>query len=338
MQLIAHQCLRGRGLLEVGLHFAVIMAGKAKPPHHRGHMLWTAEEGPSRLLLGSIDRWVGSIVADDGIEMPCFGRGEEVEATLFARANGIVVGTCAVDHMLQIWAPSLKISWQANDGKQVSNGDEIATLSGDRDTLLTMERSILNVIGYLSGIATEAKKWSTIAPNQIACTRKTVWGLLDKWAVHMGGGLTHRLNRNDATMVKENDLATMLSDIDGHANRITSYLQSVDIEQCGAFLEVEVREEKEAMMAAMIWSSRRPSENLSKLVIMLDNFNPERCKAVADEMIELSIREHVILEASGGITFKEINNWKKCGLDVLSTSAINRGVAPLDVSMLVNNA
>ena len=71
---------------------------------------------------------------------------------------------------------------------------------------------------------------------------------------------------------------------------------------------------------------------------MLDNFNPERCKAVADEMIELSIRKHVVLEASGGITFKEIRNWKECGLDVLSTSAINRGVAPLDVSMLVNNA
>ena len=154
----------------------------------------------------------------------------------------------------------------------------------------------------------------------------------------MGGGLTHRLNRTDATMIKENDLAIMLEDIEGNANRIASYLQSVDIEQCGAFLEVEVREEKEAMMAAMIWSTRRPSENLSKLVIMLDNFDPERCKAVADEMTELSIREHVVLEASGGITFKQMNDWKECGLDVLSTSTINRGVAPLDVSMLVNNA
>lgn len=338
MQLIAHQCLSGEGLVEVKSHIAVVMAEKAKPPHHRGHLLWTADEGPSRLLLGSIDRWVGSIVADDGIEMPSFGRGDEVEATLFARGDGIIVGTCAVDHMLQIWAPSLKISWRATDGKQVSSGDEVATLSGDRESLLTMERSILNIIGYLSGIASEAKKWSSIAPGQIACTRKTVWGLLDKWAVHMGGGLTHRLNRNDATMIKENDLATMLSDIDGHANRITSYLQSVDIEQCGAFLEVEVREEKEAMMAAMIWSSRRSSENLSKLVIMLDNFNPERCKAVADEMTELAIREHVILEASGGITFNEINDWKECGLDILSTSTINRGVAPLDVSMLVNSS
>jgi nicotinate-nucleotide pyrophosphorylase (carboxylating) len=91
-------------------------------------------------------------------------------------------------------------------------------------------------------------------------------------------------------------------------------------------------------MAAMIWSSRRSSENLSKLVIMLDNFNPERCKAVADEMTELEVREHVILEASGGITFDDINDWKECGLDILSTSTINRGVAPLDVSMLVNSA
>jgi len=257
--------LISKGLLEGGSHIAVIMAEKAKPPHHRGHLLWTAEEGPSRLLLGSIDRWVGSIVADDGIEMPCFGRGEEIEATIFARADGIIVGTCAVDHMLQIWAPSLKITWRANDGKQISNGDEIAILSGDRDSLLTMERSILNIIGYLSGIATEAKRWSAIAPNQIACTRKTVWGLLDKWAVHMGGGLTHRLNRTDATMIKENDLAIMLEDIEGNANRITSYLQSVDIEQCGAFLEVEVREEKEAMMAAMIWSNRRPFRKSVKI-------------------------------------------------------------------------
>lgn len=325
-------------MLEVGLHIAVVMAEKPKPPHSRGHLLWTAEEGPSRILLASIDRWVGSIVADDGIDMPCFGGNEKVEATLFARAHGIIVGTCVVDHMLQIWAPSLNISWRANDGKQVSNGDEIATLSGDRETLLTMERSILNIIGYLSGIATEAKKWSTIAPGQIACTRKTVWGLLDKWAVHMGGGLTHRLNRTDATMVKENDLATMLGEIDGHANRIASYLQNVDIEQCGAFLEVEVREEKEAMIAAMIWSARRKTENLSKLVIMLDNFEPERCKSVADEMNELSIREDVLLEASGGITFSQINDWKERGIDILSTSTINRGVAPLDVSMLVDNA
>ena len=183
------------------------MGDPKRPPHDRGHELWTAEEGPSRMLLGSIDRWVGALLADDGITMPFMGGSQSVSATILARSDGIVVGTSAVDHMLQIWAPSLKISWMAGDGKKVSNGDEIASLSGDKETLLAMERSILNLLGQLSGIATEAKRWSARAPGQIACTGKTVWGLMDKWAVHLGGGLTHRLHRSDATMLKENDLA-----------------------------------------------------------------------------------------------------------------------------------
>ena len=176
------------------------MAESKRPPHDRGYELWTAEDGPSRMLLSSIDRWVSALLADDGINMPFMGGNHSIEATILARADGIIVGTAAVDHMLQIWAPSLKVSWMASDGKKVSKEDEIAILSGDRDTLLAMERTILNILGQLSGIATETKRWSARAPGQIACTRKTVWGLLDKWAVHLGGGLTHRLHREDALM------------------------------------------------------------------------------------------------------------------------------------------
>ena len=313
------------------------MAEEARIPHDRGHELWTAEDGPSRSLLASIDRWVGCLLADDGIEMPGFGRGDSVEAKIVARQDGLIVGTCAIDHMLQIWAPSLRIQWAANDGRKVSNGDEIATISGDRDSLLSMERTILNILGQLSGIATEAKRWSAIAPGQIACTRKTIWGLLDKWAVHMGGGLTHRLHKLDATMIKENDLATMHVDIDGHANRLATYLQTVDTSTTGAFLEVEVRDSKEAMIAAMMWSQRR-SEGVDKLVIMLDNFNTDQCREVSGEMTDAGIREHVILEASGGIKFDSLDQWRECGADVLSTSAINRGVAPFDLSMLMVDA
>lgn len=289
------------------------------------------------MLLASFDRWVGALLADDGIDMPFMGGSNDVEATIIARSDGIVVGTAAIDHMLQIWAPSLKITWWAGDGKRVTKGHEIATIQGDREVLLAMERSILNVLGQLSGIATEAKRWSAIAPGQIACTRKTVWGLMDKWAVHLGGGLTHRLNKFDATMIKENDLASMLDDIDGHANRIAHYLQEVDLETCGAFLEIEVRENKEAIIAAVLWAKRR-EEGAKKLVIMLDNFGPERCKEVAQELTEMSLREHVILEASGGIQFEDLDQWHECGLDVLSTSAINRGTSPLDISMLMAGA
>ena len=159
---------------------------------------------------------------------------------------------------------------------------------------------------------------------------------MDKWAVHLGGGLTHRLHRSDATMLKENDLATMYEEHDAHENRIVAYLQEFTGEGCGAFLEIEVREDKEAIMAAAAWSHRADTSNLPELVVMLDNFGPERCKEVAGELTEMGLREHVVLEASGGIEFEHLEQWHECGLDVLSTSAINRGVAPLDMSMLMS--
>ena len=288
------------------------------------------------MLISSIDRWTSALLADDGIDMPFMGGSENVEATIIAKDSGILAGCAAVDHMLQIWAGGLQISWSHGEGRSISSGDEVATIRGDKDAILGLERTILNLLGQLSGIATEAKKWSSIAPKQIACTRKTIWGLLDKWAVHLGGGLTHRLSKQDAKMIKENDLAVMYPELDSNGARISKYLSEIDPSECGAFLEVEVREEKEAIMAAFTWSERRMVDGHDRLVIMLDNFSPERCKAVADELTEMSLREHVVLEASGGIVLESLEDWRECGLDVLSTSTINRGTTPLDLSMLVN--
>ena len=311
------------------------MPDNAPPPHDRGKQLWDASEGPSRMLISSIDRWTSALLADDGIDMPYMGGSENVEATIIAKDSGILAGCAAVDHMLQIWAGGLQISWSHGEGRSISSGDEIAKISGDKEAILGMERTILNILGQLSGIATEAKKWSSIAPKQIACTRKTIWGLLDKWAVHLGGGLTHRLSKQDAKMIKENDLAVMYPELESNGARISKYLSDVDPNECGAFLEVEVREEKEAIMAAFTWSERRMIDGHDRLVIMLDNFSPERCKAVADELTEMGLREHVVLEASGGIVLDSLEDWRECGLDVLSTSTINRGTSPLDLSMLM---
>src|SRR6056300_824436 len=260
------------GCFEVVAGPPFIMADNPRLPHDRGHELWTMEDGPSRKLMASIDRWVTAFVGDDGIDMPLSSSSEAVEATVFARQDGLVVGGAVVDYMLQIWAPSVRIAWLAGDGKRVASGDEIAVVTGDRDSVLAVERCILNVLGQLSGIATETKRWSAIAPKQIASTRKTVWGLLDKWAVHMGGGLTHRLAKDDAVMIKENDLASMHDELENHVERLVTYLQNVDMATVGAFLEVETRTDKEAMMAAMVWSQRRVNEGLDRLVIMLDNF------------------------------------------------------------------
>jgi len=309
------------------------MADSSSLPHDRGHLLWTADEGPSRMLLSSMDRWINTILVDDGIEMPFMGGNSDFNAIIIARGNGIIVGTSMIDHLIQIWAPSVQVTWFAKDGKKVSSGDEIAELRGDKETLLNIERSILNILGQLSGIATETKKWTALAKGQIACTRKTIWGLLDKWAVHMGGGLSHRLNKNDATMIKENDLASMFNELGDNSARIASFLQEIDISTCGAFLEIEVREQKEALTAAAIWNQKE-IEDKPKLVIMLDNFGPEKSKDTATQIVEMGLRDCVILEASGGIVFKSLKDWYECGLDVLSTSSLNRGVTPLDISMI----
>lgn len=311
------------------------MPENSPPPHDRGKELWHASTGPTRLLISSIDRWTSALLADDGIDMPFMGQSEIVKARIIAKSSGILAGCAAVDHMLQIWAGGVQISWSHGEGRSISAGDEVATLSGDKEAVLALERTILNILGHLSGIATEAKKWSSKAPGQIACTRKTIWGILDKWAVHLGGGLTHRLSKQDAKMIKENDLAVMYPDIGTNVARITKFLNEVELDQCGAFLEVEVREEKEAVMASFTWSEKRMQSGCDRLVIMLDNFNPERCKSVSDELSEMGLREHVVLEASGGILLENLEDWRECGLDVLSTSTINRGTTPMDLSMLV---
>ena len=305
-------------------------------PHDRGHFLWTAEDGVSRMLLSSMDRWVAAILADDGIDSPMFGSSETIDATILAKSDGIIAGTAMVDHLIQIWAPSVQINWRASDGKRVANGEEIANLTGCQETILLIERSMLNVLGHLSGIATETKKWASKAVKQIACTRKTTWGLLDKWAVHLGGGLTHRLTKKDALMIKENDLASMGGFDNGNESRITEFIQSLEPNQMELFIEIEVRNEKEAITAAAMWQQSHEDVD-TKLVVMLDNFGPERCKETVIQLEEMGLRSAVLLEASGNITFDTLDDWFECGVDVISTSAINRGVKPLDISMIIGD-
>jgi len=324
------------GVIESQVTVRRIMAGSTALPHDRGHLLWTAEDGVSRMLLSSIDRWVSAILADDDIDSPFFGSSESIDATILAKGDGIIAGTAMVDHLIQIWAPSVQINWRASDGKKVSNGEEIANLTGCRETVLLIERSVLNILGHLSGIATETKKWASKAAKQIACTRKTTWGLLDKWAVHLGGGLTHRLTRKDALMIKENDLASMGSLGDSNDKKIAELITSLDLTQLQSFIEIEVRTEKEAITAAAIW--QQTHENVeTKPVIMLDNFGPERCKDMVIQLEDMGLRNTVFLEASGNITFDTLDEWFECGVDVISTSAINRGVKPLDISMIIGD-
>ena len=149
-------------------------------------------EGPSNRLLASIDRWVGAVLTDDGIDMPLMGQGMRQ------------LRPCSP--VLKAWWPErppwitccksgaeVRVSWSASDGRQVGNGDEIGRFTGPADVLLAIERSVLNLLGQLSGIATGSDVGHGCSGTG-GLHQKTVYGLLDKWAVHLGGCLTHRLN------------------------------------------------------------------------------------------------------------------------------------------------
>ena len=168
----------------------------------------------------------------------------------------------------------------------------------------------------------------------VASTRKVDWGLLDKWAVHVGGGLTHRLNREDALMIKDSEVLSSRVDNETEDEALTRLVLEIDMDTNSVFTVIEVRSVEQALTVTHIWkevqTERAGSE---RVVILLDNMGPELSSMVSRRLEEEGLREWCILEGSGGISLEEVKIWSKCGVDLISTSSINRGVLPLDLSM-----
>lgn len=277
-------------------------------PHDRSHLL-ISDGVPTSLLRQSIKSWTENLLRDDAIsEVPKSGL--QTSANINAKQTGVFAGVAIINQLLS--KTSVSIDWFIEDGNTIKKG-KIATLKGPSDSILSLERTILNIIGRLSGIATTTSAWVQTAPCAVACTRKTTWGLLDKWAVMVGGGLTHRLNKSDALMLKENDLTKWgsISDALGDANP-----------NMWGFIEIEVASANQAFEAAAAWT------HPSVLVIMLDNIEPDECRKIKQQ-IE---KENIVIEVSGGIGFNDLQSWH--GVDVLSASALNQGVEHIDFSML----
>ncbi len=336
-------------------------SGVTKLPHDRSDLLWSGGE-PTPLFLDSIDRWVDAMVADEHGG----GNGPDrlVKARITAKARGILCGRPVAQRLLERHFPGCSIQWRVSEGGAVTNGDTLATLQGSAVGLLRLERIMLNILGRLSGIATNTARWVTAArPMQVAATRKTEWGLLDKWAVHIGGGLTHRLGRSDALMIKENDLAAMTEEGEDAIVAIQRVISSVDMDVHAGFTIIEVQKYGQARAAAKAWrESQLTRGGDEKLVIMLDNMEPhiayqvyrdftlwgrERRYAYGPEQEHHGgLIRYCILEASGGIVFESLEDWRgvgdadgirkgSTGVHLVSSSALNMGVPSLDMSMLI---
>ena len=193
----------------------------------------------------------------------------------------------------------------------------------------------MNILGRLSGIATNTSRWVAKSQIPLAATRKTAWGVLDKAAVAVGGGLTHRIHRADALMLKENDLASAAKEGEVGPARIRTVLRDVPKETIGAFVTVEVRTLDEALAAAEAWAERMLDDDEGmRLNIMLDNMGPELSRDAVLDIETRGLRGYVTIEASGNIRYENLDAWQSSKVDVISTSGLHRAAPPLDLTCI----
>ncbi len=311
--------------------------GVERLPHDRSHLLCHNREAqkPTELFKESIDRWLGAIVSDDSATDS--RAGVPVRGAVFAKGDGTVAGRPPIERLVGRHFPSCEIEWFVSEGGKVSKTQKILALNGPSSSVLSCERILLNLLGRMSGIATATADWVEESGDiGIACTRKTAWGLMDKWAVHVGGGLTHRLCRSDALMIKENDLAVVESGGEDDCLAIKSVVESIDLDEHASFTVLEVRRDTQAFAAAKAWSECQSNRGGDEPVtLLLDNLGPSECEKIHDELVRIGLRSQCILEGSGGVKRMDLKSWSASGVDVLSTSEVNMEATQLDVSMMV---
>lgn len=239
-------------------------------------------------------------------------------AVFLAKSDGILCGIDIAMRVFEILQPGFEAEIYKNDGDALKKGDIIAKVSGFTRTLLKGERTALNLLQHLSGVATSTNKCVKLVEGtkaSIADTRKTLPGLrpLQKYAVTVGGGKNHRYNLSDAAMLKDNHI-----DAGGGIKNAISALRK----KLGHMVkvEVEVRNLDELNQALEAGAD----------VIMLDNMPPK----LMAQAVEITAGR-ALLEASGGITDETIKEVAQSGVDIISVGAITHSVKAFDISMKI---
>lgn len=237
-------------------------------------------------------------------------------AYFVAKASGVVAGLEVALRVFTILDPDMKIECGFKDGDAVNSGDIIAEFTGHTRLMLKAERTALNLLQHMSGIATYTNRCVKLVEGtnaSIADTRKTLPGLraLQKYAVTAGGGRNHRYNLTDAAMLKDNH-------IDAYGG-ITAAVEALR-KKAGHMLQIEVETRN--------LDEVQEAVNCGVNVIMLDNMD---CPTMA-QAVKL-VNGRAKLEASGNITLDNIAEVAKTGIDIISLGALTHSVQAFDISM-----
>ncbi len=242
------------------------------------------------------------------------------KASILVKAEGILAGNEVAKEVFLMVDPSLKVELLIKDGAKVKRGDIIATVSGRVISILKAERTALNFLQRLSGIASQTAQYvarTRGSTARIVDTRKTTPGLrlLEKYAVRIGGGQNHRFHLGDAVLIKDNHLAALrtlgmsLKDIVAKAKQNAPK---------GLIIEVEVTSAEEAIEAAEAGAD----------MIMLDNMSPDEMRHAVS-----SLPKGVKTEASGGITLENVGAAAATGVNIISIGSLTHSTKALDISL-----
>ena len=247
------------------------------------------------------------------------------EARVVCREGAVIAGLEEALVLLEL----VGCQWTArvHDGDRVKEGTVILSARGPARALLGVERTLLNLVSHMSGVATSTADLVSISNKEsrgkvrIACTRKTLPGLrvFEKKAVELGGGDTHRLRLDDAVLIKDNHLELVGSSTESvrKAKAMVSFTKKV---------EVEVTSPDQAVEAAKAGAD----------IILLDNMTPKEVERSVAMLQAENLRDQVLLEASGGIRKENLASYVRTGVDVISVGAITHSAPAIDMSMEIH--
>jgi nicotinate-nucleotide pyrophosphorylase (carboxylating) len=244
-----------------------------------------------------------------------------VTAEVVVKEAGIVAGVKEASILAQVM--DLKVKTYVNDGDQVKAKQVLIQIVGDAQTILTVERTLLNLLSRMCGIATITRKLTeklkTVNSSaRIAATRKTAPGLLyfDKKAVAIGGGDPHRLHLDDMILIKDNHIAI----IGDPAKAVKLAKENASFSKK---IEVEITKATDILQVAKTGAD----------IIMLDNFTPEEVNTTANMLEKAELPHKVLLEVSGGINSETLLDYAQAKVDIISIGALTHSVKALDLSL-----
>jgi nicotinate-nucleotide pyrophosphorylase (carboxylating) len=247
------------------------------------------------------------------------------EGRVVCKENAVIAGIEEALVLLEL--SGCQGTAKAHDGDRVKAKTMILSVRGPARALLSVERTLLNLLSHMSGVATATADLVSIAKKdsqgkvRIACTRKTVPGLryFEKKAVELGGGDTHRLRLDDAVLIKDNhlELAGSITDSVRKAKKKVSFTKKV---------EVEATTPDEAVEAAQAGAD----------IVLLDNMTPKEVERSVSLLKAKSLRDRVIVEASGGIRKANLASYVKAGVDVISVGTITHSAPAIDMSLEIH--